>query len=69
MNVAVVEPTSTLKAVIPDHESGLQRPLHQAEWIDPEGDDWFTSIYRELTQEPGTVTTPRHTPELDHWFG
>jgi Sec-independent protein translocase protein TatA len=41
-----------------------------AEWIDPEGDDWFATIYRELTQEPNSpVPSSEHSPELEHWFG
>ena len=69
MNVAVVEPTSTHTASA-DRESGPQKPGQQAEWIDPEGDDWFATIYRELTQEPNSpVPSSEHSPELEHWFG
>ena len=69
MNVAVVEPTSTPTTAPAERESGLQAPGHQSEWIDPEGDDWFASLYRELTQESATVPATKHAPELDHWFG
>ena len=68
MNVSVVEPTSTLTASSADRESGHQEPHPQAEWIDPEGDDWFSSVYRELTEESATFPQ-KHAPELEHWFG
>ena len=69
MNVAVVEPTSTVSSAAADRDAGLPAPPHQVEWIDPEGDDWFASIYRELTQEPSATSTERRGPEFEHWFG
>jgi hypothetical protein len=46
----------------------------QGDWVDPEGDDWLSSLYRFLTEdsaasegENGPPTLP--TPELEHWFG
>jgi hypothetical protein len=69
MNVAVVEPTSTLTAAAAGREGESQKASHQSEWIDPEGDDWFSSIYRELTQEPMPETIDRYASESEHWFG
>ena len=69
MNVAVVEPTSSLTAAAAAREGGPLKTNQQSEWIDPEGDDWFSSIYRELTQEPEPDTTNRVAPEFEHWFG
>jgi hypothetical protein len=70
MNVAVVEPTSTQNAAPAVIEAGPSRAGHQAsEWIDPEGDDWFSSIYRELTGEPRAPRFDQQAPELGHWFG
>ena len=41
-----------------------------AEWIDPEGDDWFAVIYRELAgQSEAVERTDQPMAELDHWFG
>lgn len=69
MNVAVVEPTSTQGAASEVHNGRFSTTSHQAEWIDPEGDDWFASIYRELTGEPGAVVIDKCAPEFEHWFG
>ena len=69
MNVAVVEPTSQQSAASADREGAPSKTGHQAEWIDPEGDDWFASIYRELTGESGSPSYDSHAPELEHWFG
>jgi hypothetical protein len=33
----------------------------------PEGDDWFSEIYRDLTRSG--VGAAAMTPELEHWFG
>ena len=69
MNVAVVEPTSQQSAASADREGAPSKTGHQAEWIHPEGDDWFASIYRELTAEPTATGFDLHAPELEHWFG
>jgi len=69
MNVAVVEPTSTQEPAPEGREGGLPKTSHLVEWIDPEGDDWFASIYRELTGEPGATSNDKLAPELEHWFG
>jgi hypothetical protein len=69
MNVAVVEPTSTPTRAPAGRDGGLPTASQQVEWIDPEGDDWFASIYRELTREPGASSYDEHAPELEHWFG
>ncbi len=66
MNVAI-EPDS---APQPSNRSvGPAGAIHYSEWIDPEGDDWFASIYRELTDEP--VEAPVDQPASDpaYWFG
>ena len=69
MNVAVVEPASTLTPAPAGRDGGLPKTSQQVEWIDPEGDDWFASIYRELTGESGSPSYDSHAPELEHWFG
>ena len=69
MNVALVEPASTVMVAAAGREGESQKTSHQSEWIDPEGDDWFSSIYRELTQEPVPETIDRRAPEFEHWFG
>ena len=67
MNVAVLEHASSGEAVAPVRESELKATGLQSEWIDPEGDDWLSAIYRELTQGLADATRPE--PELEHWFG
>jgi hypothetical protein len=69
MNVAVVEPTSALTPAPAGRDGGLPKTSPQVEWIDPEGDDWFASIYRELIGEPRSPSYDNHRPDLEHWFG
>ena len=69
MNVAVVEPTSshdTAHCAIENERDGSGR---QSEWIDPEGDDWYSAIYRDLTQEAEPVRATPAVPEPEPWFG
>ncbi|MGA2514595.1 MAG: hypothetical protein ABSG37_13415 [Candidatus Limnocylindrales bacterium] len=40
-----------------------------SDWIAPEGDDWLSSIYRELTAESAPTTPDGPGYELGHWFG
>jgi hypothetical protein len=68
MNVAVVERASVLPPVSAGRETALPVTDGECEWIDPEGDDWFSSIYRELTGEQDDAKAAV-APELDHWFG
>jgi hypothetical protein len=67
MNVAVVEPATTHESVGSPRNPGLETTNSVSEWIDPEGDDWFSEIYRDLTQ--ANVGAAAVTPELEHWFG
>jgi hypothetical protein len=67
MNVAVVEPASTHDSASAPGDTGLETANSVSEWIDPEGDDWFSEIYRDLTQ--GNAGIAAKTPELEHWFG
>jgi hypothetical protein len=69
MNGAVVESASLCSVAPADHaESGLAGL--PSDWIDPEGDDWLSAIYRELTQDPRRAPEPAQpTAELEHWFG
>jgi hypothetical protein len=69
MNVAVVEPASILASASGSRESELDALGVQSEWIDPEGDDWFSAIYRELTQGSAVAAEAQTAPELEHWFG
>jgi hypothetical protein len=67
MNVAVVEPASH------EIESSAGRaeretPCLQSEWIDPEGNDWLSAIYRELTRGASELVVASDL-ELEHWFG
>ena len=77
MNVAVIEPASISRAT---PEARQSRPAASpiSEWIDPEGDDWFAEIYRELNDGPvasdaaaagSAVLAGRLRPEVEHWFG
>ncbi|MGA3029384.1 MAG: hypothetical protein ABSE58_01430 [Candidatus Limnocylindrales bacterium] len=67
MNVAL-EPASTSSASrIPD--CSPERCGQHSEWIDPEGDDWFASIYRELTEESATTAVDQASSDLAYWFG
>jgi hypothetical protein len=67
MNVAVVEPASTHDSASGPRDAGRETTNSVSEWIDPGGDDWFSEIYRDLTQ--GNVAAAAKTPELEHWFG
>jgi hypothetical protein len=75
MNVAVIEPASSLAAAAAAREADLHAEALKSEWIDPEGDDWFAALYLELTQgsavaAAGFASAPtRPRPELEHWFG
>ena len=69
MNVASVGPASTIAPAADGRDGGLPKTGHQTEWTDPEGDDWFGSIYRELTQEPASTAIDKHALELEQWFG
>jgi hypothetical protein len=68
MNVAVVERASVFQPVSSGREVALPVTDGECEWIDPEGDDWFSWIYRELMGEQDDAK-PAAAPELDHWFG
>ena len=67
MNVAL-EPASTT-APAPGRQPGLEPAGCHSEWTDPEGDDWFSSVYRELTQESTPTTVDRPGSEVVYWFG
>jgi hypothetical protein len=69
MNVAVIEPASSLAAAVAVHETDPDVEALQSEWIDPEGDDWFAALYRELTQGSAKAEAVRPIHELEHWFG
>ena len=66
MNVAL-EPASTA-APDPGRQPGLEPAGCHSEWIDPEGDDWFSSVYRELTQE-SSAAVDQPASEVEFWFG
>jgi hypothetical protein len=70
MNVAALELTADPERQPADGKHGLPSLGHAAEWIDPEGSDWFTDIYRELAFgcDPGARTASL-PPDLEHWFG
>ena len=68
MNVAL-EPTSAAAPEPAAGEIGLRPIGGHSEWIDPEGDDWLSSIYRELTQEPAPAARDDHAPDPSYWFG
>jgi hypothetical protein len=67
MNVAVIEPTSTLAAAREAIEGEFEGNSHQSEWIDPEGNDWLSSIYWELTHDSAPEAACA-VPELEHWW-
>jgi hypothetical protein len=67
MNVAL-EPTSTAAPDRDIRQPGPEPVGGHSEWIDPEGDDWFSSIYRELTQE-SSAAGDQPAPEVEFWFG
>ena len=76
MNVAVIEPASSLAAAVAARETDPDVEAFQSEWIDPEGDDWFAALYRELTGASAVGTAAgfalaptRPRSELEHWFG
>jgi len=68
MNVAVVEPASTHGLPAGPNDADPAAGDQVSEWIDPEGNDWFSAIYRDLTQD--LARSENHgAPEMDHWFG
>jgi hypothetical protein len=70
MNVTVLDTAaSTAKAgAVRRHEP--EDGSQVAEWIDPEGNDWFAVIYRELAgQSEAVQRTDQPMPELEDWFG
>ena len=67
MNVAVVEPATAHESMGGPRNTGLETTNSVSEWIDPEGNDWFSEIYRDLTQ--ASAGAAALTPELEHWFG
>ena len=69
MNVAVLEPAASLPQEPVPTERGFVAIGPVSDWIDPEGDDWFAAIYRELSQESVSALGLRPATELDHWFG
>jgi len=70
MNVAVLDPAARPAGVSAECVSVVELPGTTGDWIDPEGDDWFAEIYRELTRETGTSGVGEQLdPERDHWFG
>jgi len=70
MSVAVLEPTAvpTEPKVGPDAGRSVAAA---SDWIDPEGDDWLSVIYRELAAEPDSapVGVTAQAPQFEHWFG
>jgi hypothetical protein len=70
MNVAVLEPEVRVDrspAMAPFDPDTIG---HVTEWIDPEGDDWFAEIFRELAIEiPVPATGVQAQVESMHWFG
>jgi hypothetical protein len=68
MNVAVIEPTSSFVAVRESHESESEWTGHQSEWIDPDGNDWLSSIYWELTHDSEPEAPACTVTELEHWW-
>ena len=69
MNVAVLEPAASLPQEPGPTERGFAGIGVGSDWIDPEGDDWFAAIYRELAQESVSALGRPPATELDHWFG
>jgi hypothetical protein len=69
MNVAVLEPAASLPQEPGPTERGFAGIGAVSDWIDPEGDDWFAAIYRELAQESVSTLGRPPATELDHWFG
>ena len=70
MNVAVLDPATRPAGVSAERALAVDLPGTTGDWIDPEGDDWFAEIYRELTRETGTSGVGEQLdPERDHWFG
>jgi hypothetical protein len=69
MNVAVSVPASPLPA--PDHSIAAQSDpaAYQNEWIDPEGNDWFSAVYAELTGASPVGSASESAAESQHWFG
>jgi hypothetical protein len=69
MNVAVVERTPVYPSTSSARETALGATDGECEWIDPEGDDWFSSIYWELMGGLEAAKSGRVASELEHWFG
>ena len=70
MNVAILDPAARPAGVSAERASAVELPGASSDWIDPEGNDWFAEIYRELTRETGTLGLGEQLDlERDHWFG
>ena len=68
MNVAVLEPEARTDG--PAIEGLVGEAIrHASEWVDPEGDDWFAQIYRELATDLEPASARRPPADLVHWFG
>ena len=40
------------------------------EWIDPEGDDWYAELYRQIASDEDRATSsPSLAPDPGYWFG
>ena len=70
MSVAVLEPTTVPAESKAGPNPGLSVSA-ASDWIDPEGDDWLSVIYRELAAEPDSapVGGTAQAPQFEHWFG
>jgi hypothetical protein len=70
MNVAVLEPVASPAQDAGARGCGLDAIVGQvSEWIDPEGDDWFAAVYREVARDPRAAVGEKPATELEHWFG
>lgn len=69
MNIAQLDPAGSFAPTPAGQVRGPEGIGSAAEWIDPEGDDWFAAIYWELAQESESGTTGQLEPDIDRWFG
>jgi hypothetical protein len=70
MNVALLHPAARLIGDPVEPELRHETAGPTSEWIDPEGDDWFSEIYRELAAlDSGSTDASRSSTDLEHWFG
>ena len=69
MNIALFDPAGSFAPTPGGQVHAPERIGSASEWIDPEGDDWFAAIYRELAQESASGTTGQPEPDIDRWFG